>query len=145
MQNTRLAVNFCKKTLPSGENERSTYPLCIEMWTDDRFILSTSSQNHKRAGPFSLVIIFVAAMAYFIWNHEIFLPPANEVWGKVMFLLVSLILFTEGRGSPSKERFPLGQRLLGQKPPWYWHLVVATEACGTHPSGMHTFLLVFHV
>ena len=26
-----------------------------------------------------------------------FLPPANEVWGKVMFLHLSVILFTGGR------------------------------------------------
>ena len=37
------------------------------------------------------------------------LPPANEVWGKVMFLHLFVILFT-----------------------------VATEAGGTHPTGMHT-------
>ena len=37
------------------------------------------------------------------------LHPANEVWGKVMFLHLSVILFT-----------------------------VATEAGGTHPTGMHT-------
>ena len=32
------------------------------------------------------------------------LSPTNEVWGKVMFLHVSVILFTEGRGwLPSKH------------------------------------------
>ena len=41
---------------------------------------------------------------------DLLLPPANEVWGKVMFLHLSVILFT-----------------------------VATEAGGTHPTGMHTW------
>ena len=47
--------------------------------------------------------------------HEqiLFLPPANEVWGKVMFLHLSVILFT-----------------------------VATEASRMHPTGMHTCFLL---
>ena len=30
-----------------------------------------------------------------------FLPPVNEVWGKVMFLQVSVILLTGGNGARS--------------------------------------------
>ena len=50
-----------------------------------------------------------------------FLSPANEVWGKVMFLHLSVILFT-----------------------------VATKAGGTHPTRMHScyiiiFLLYFYI
>ena len=32
------------------------------------------------------------------WVCNLFLPPANEVWGKVMFLHVSVILSPEGGG-----------------------------------------------
>ena len=42
------------------------------------------------------------------------LPPANEFWGKVMFLHLFVILFT-----------------------------VATKAGGTHPTGMHTSNALF--
>ena len=30
-----------------------------------------------------------------------YLPPANDVWGKVIFLHLSVVLFTGGRGYPS--------------------------------------------
>ena len=26
--------------------------------------------------------------------------------------------------------------------PWYWHLVVATAAVGTHPTGMHSWFVI---
>ena len=60
------------------------------------------------------------------------LPPANEVWGKVMFLDLCVILFTVRKGASQTEtpldREPLdrdapldrnipGQRHPGQKPP----------------------------
>ena len=39
-----------------------------------------------------------------------FLPPANEVWGKIIFLHLSVILFTGGTwaGTPPRTRYPLG-------------------------------------
>ena len=36
------------------------------------------------------------------------LPPANEVWGKVMFLYLSVILF-KGGGLPDRHPLPLGR------------------------------------
>ena len=44
-----------------------------------------------------------------------YLPPANEVWGKVIFLHLSVILFTGGpasvhAGMPSTEQIPRGSR-----------------------------------
>ena len=50
------------------------------------------------------------------------LPPANEVWSKVMFIHRSVILFTGGGVYPLPE--------------------MATEAGGTHPTGMHSCKLV---
>ena len=41
----------------------------------------------------------------FLNSLPLLLSPANKVWGKVMFLLMSVILFTVGRGSLSRE-FP---------------------------------------
>ena len=53
----------------------------------------------------------------------LFLPPANEVWGKVMSLQLSLILFTGGGGvHPPPE--------------------MSTEAGGTNPTGMHSCIVM---
>ena len=50
----------------------------------------------------------------FFKNDHPFLPPANEVWGKVIFLHLSVILSTGGRGStwagtPHWHVHPLGR------------------------------------
>ena len=49
------------------------------------------------------------------------LPPANEVWGKVMFLHLSVILSTRGWCTPPLGRHPQpdtpGQTPLGRYPP----------------------------
>ena len=47
-----------------------------------------------------------------------FLPPANEVWGKVMFLHLSVILFTGEGGGVSASRS-------GVHPPG--HTLIQTE------------------
>ena len=57
-----------------------------------------------------------------------YLPPANEVWGKVIFLHLSVILFTGGGCL-----LPGG--CLVETPPG-----TATAAGGTHPAGMHSCL-----
>ena len=89
------------------------------------------------------------------------LPPANEVWGKVMFLHLCVILFTGGRGvcpTPSGCRPPrVGQTpwmqtsRVGQtpppgcrhpglgRPPWMQTPPYSQQAGGTHPTGMHTY------
>ena len=58
-------------------------------------------------------------------KYVIFLPPANEVWNKVIFLHLSVILFTVGEysaGTPP-DRYPPGQ-----VPPRQVH-----SRGGTHP------------
>ena len=60
-----------------------------------------------------------------------------------MFKMVSVILFTGGGsalvGSAFRRRVCLqsGGLPLGEDT-WYWHLVVATAAVGTHATGMHS-------
>ena len=63
-----------------------------------------------------------------------FLPPANKVWGKVVFLLTSVILFT-GEGVSLRTETPWTETLPGQRPPLdrdplNRHLVVATNVGG---------------
>ena len=92
------------------------------------------------------------------------LPPANEVWGKVIFLHLFVILFTEGGSStvhvgippllprrpPTKET-PLPRRprcqgnppgqgdpLARRPPPTQSMLADTVNAGGTHPTGMQS-------
>ena len=85
----------------------------------------------------------------------VYLPPANEVWGKVMFLHLSAILFTVERGIPHLGTPPQAdpprqtpprhilppsrQTPQGRIPP----PETATEAGGTHPTGVHSCILLF--
>ena len=58
------------------------------------------------------------------------LPPANELWGKVIFLHLSVILFTGGStwtGTPPDRYTPLGRYTL---PARY------TPRAGTPPAGI---------
>ena len=94
-------------------------------------------------------------------TFHIFLPPANEVWGKVIFLHLSLILFTGGStpqqvspptrytpgpGTPPRTRYtPLGTRYtpLGTRytPPGTRYTPqdqVHPPRPGTPPTGMHS-------
>ena len=70
------------------------------------------------------------------------LPPANEVWGKVMFLHLSVILFTGGgsasKGSASGEVYiqGVGQTPLDADP--LSTMGYSQQAGGTHPTGMHS-------
>ena len=62
------------------------------------------------------------------------LPLANEVWGKVMFLHLSVSHSVHGKGY-----LPLGLR--GVHPTGHTHppmVELAIEADGTHPTGMHS-------
>ena len=55
---------------------------------------------------------------------HISLPPANEVWGKVIFLHLSVILFT-GVGLPGKVPTRPGT------PPWQVHPPAGTPTAST--------------
>ena len=65
-------------------------------------------------------------------NVKTFLPLANEVWGKVMFLHLSVILFTEV-GCVSQHA--MGQTPQRLTPPWQTHL--GRHPIGRHPLGRH--------
>ena len=60
-----------------------------------------------------------------ITKHILLLPPANEVWGKVICLYLSVILFTGG---------DLGRYPLGRYPPGRY-----TPHGQVHPPGRYTF------
>ena len=70
------------------------------------------------------------------------LPPANEVWGKVIFLHLSVILFTGGVPGPGRGVWSGGAWSRG----WLVGGLVETPsprtaaaAGGTHPIGMHSW------
>ena len=84
-------------------------------------------------------------------NKFLFLPPANEVWGKVVFLHLCVILFTGGlgfpacitghmtRGSASGEGLPPGGSAsmgVGKTLPLQIHGILQ-QAGGTHRTGMY--------
>ena len=60
-----------------------------------------------------------------VFFSPILLPPANEVWSKVICLHLSVILSIWGGLVPGG--------VPGGDPPW-----TATAAGGTHPTGMHS-------
>ena len=88
------------------------------------------------------------------------LPPANEVWVKIMFLHLSVILFTGGVSQHAMVRWclpldlggvyhPVQTPLVGRHHPRQIPTVgrlspveMTIEAGGTHPTGMHSFLLL---
>ena len=79
------------------------------------------------------------------WNACL-LPPTNEVWGKVMFLQVSVILSTEGGGglpkcmlgyTPLPRRSTPPAKEIPPPPAPPPTPEIATAADGTHPTGMH--------
>ena len=49
-------------------------------------------------------------------KKTILLPPANEVWDKVIFLHLSVILFTGGGSAPGGMPGPRGCLVLGGVP-----------------------------
>ena len=86
-------------------------------------------------------------------NIPIFLPPANEVWGKVIFLHLFVILFMGevpawGVSVPAGVVWSRGLEgvclllgdgcLLPGGCAWWRTPGTATAAGGTHPTGMHS-------
>ena len=81
------------------------------------------------------------------YKTRLYLPPANEVWGKVIFLHVCVILSTGGHAW-----LPGGHAWLGDMCGWGWHAwLLGREACmvaggmcgcgGVHGCGGHAWLL----
>ena len=54
--------------------------------------------NHIQHDTFNPSSLINASVKHFYRTQLSYLPPANEVWGKVIFLHLFVILFT-GRGS----------------------------------------------
>ena len=76
--------------------------------------------------------------AFSLSGSSVLLPPANEVWGKVIFLHLSVILFTGGcllPGGCLLEGGACSRRDLVDTP-----RPRDGYCCGgTHPTGMHSF------
>ena len=92
------------------------------------------------------MVLTTAASSVGFKSHRnyyiLFLPPANEVWGKVMFLHLSVILST-GEGvcnqGPSPSRRGSVCKGVGQPPvPPSDTMEYSQRAGGTHPTGMHS-------
>ena len=84
-----------------------------------------SSALHIPVPACKTVLMDISSLRYvyhFTFHVQIcaLLPPANEVWGKVIFLHLSVILFTGGeylgRYTPQQVH-PLGRCTLGQVHP----------------------------
>ena len=72
--------------------------------------------------------------AYFGENTKLYLPPANDVWGKVMFLHLS-VSHSVYRGmvyTPRQTPPTLG------RPPQADNPRMATDVGGMHPTEMHS-------
>ena len=61
-------------------------------------------------------------------DQRVFLPPANEVWGKVIFLHLFVILFTGGIPPPGTRHHPPGTRH-HPPPPGTRHTLPQCRAC----------------
>ena len=73
----------------------------------------------------------ISINCYLVKIFYIFLPPANEVWGKVIFLHLSVILFT-GESVPLHNTHPLGRH------PSPWIPQDSQQAGFTYPTRKHT-------
>ena len=82
------------------------------------------------------------------------LPPANEVWGKVMFLYLSVSHTVRGEGGVCPitcwDTHPPGRHPQGRHPPGQTRPPPDTtgydqQAGGTHPTGMHICLHVIKI
>ena len=81
----------------------------------------------------------------FSYSHYSYclLPPTNKVWGKVMFLHLSVILFTVGRGYTPPMQTPSGRHPLGRHPlvDTPWQTPPGQTPPGRHPPASRRLLL----
>ena len=104
-------------------------------------------------------------MKMYFLHSVVFLPPANEVWSKVIFLHLSVSHSVHGgvpgqvpprqvhprqvhptgqvqppqQVQPPRQVHPPGQvHLLPGTPPWQCMLGYGQQVSGTHPTGMHS-------
>ena len=70
-------------------------------------------------------------------TEKTLLPPANEVWGEVMLLHLSVILFTMGGVYSIAGTHPLGRHPLGRHPPHLGRYPLGRYPPGQTPLGRH--------
>ena len=97
----------------------------------------------------AIYVVFSYSRTYVISPNFLFLcillPPANEVWGKVMFLHLCVILFTwwgifcPSMHHRSHDRGSLSRGSLSGRDPRVW-----SRVGGTHPTGMHSCLFIYY-
>ena len=125
--------------------------LSIDLRTETRFysqkiISSFSSMYLQETVP---VPLYQNHVQFIAWVAGLLLPPANEVWGKVIFLHLSVILFT-GRGylgrytPPRDQEHPLDQKHpLTRFTPRAVHAGKYGQQAGSmYPTGMHSCVFV---
>ena len=95
----------------------------------------------SRCSTVTMYQTYQSFLACSVWIYLVtFLPPANEVWGKVIFLHLSVILFTGGGVPghvPPRVVHPLG-RYIPLYTPRQCMLGYGQQAGGAHPTGMHS-------
>ena len=121
-------------------------PLLVFVHTVDSYCAHFSNGDPLSSFYFSKFgHAFTAIFLLLSWYA--FLSPANEVWGKVIFLHLSVILFTVGGGvclSACWDTHPPP----GPDPPSPGgvHAVrYGQQAGGTHPTGMHSCIVLIWV
>ena len=89
-------------------------------------------------------IAFAFAVALAVCERII--TARNEVWGKVIFLHLSVILFTEGgvpgqvpplAGTPPRQVHPLGRYTSWTGTPWQVHTPRQVHPLGRYPRQIH--------
>ena len=144
--NTNLFLNwtfFCQK------RKITTYSA--------RFVI-TEKKRHFNTHVTSYIAVRIPKSIFIMkTGQDKFLPPANEVWGKVIFLHLSVILFTVGEGGLPQCMLGFAPPPGADTPPWEQtppgadtpleqaspHAVHAgrygQQAGGTHPTEMQSF------
>ena len=108
----------------------------------------------QKSSLFRIIQLFSKVPTFF----DILLPPANEVWGKVIFSLACVKNSFHGGGAWSQGGWvpgPRGSLVLGEGVPgpvwvYFWGVWspspwMATAAGSMHPTGMHSCELGFEL
>ena len=130
-----ITEKLCGKILASNYQEFGVYPLhrlvevniivltCMiySRLKDDEILRVTKDDGLLWQLP-------LPAKVWPVISHVFFLPPVNEVWGKVIFSQACVILFRGGLHSEGGRTIPPPSDTMGY----------GQRAGGTHPTGMHS-------
>ena len=140
-----------KRSLKISSLAHATLAQKGEFWTWNQRLIRWSSSilNRDNVSQICLIVIFHSNPWSFCNLHH------YQICGRVMFLHLCVILFTEGmmsvpvwshvpRSLQARGYGPGGGGLYGPRGPWSrvpisLQPVASTKAGGTHPTGMHFF------